>query len=161
MDTAGRVRATMILVMVGIFFSYASYGTEKLGLGTLYPFFHWRLYSAPVASEGAITYRIYTPDSSGGGWVRHPASGSYAYPQYDHQRLLGGLARQADAGTADDSTVAIKLTLLVNEVVPGADTFRVVAESYLPLQLLKDPSRYDTATVVTVKKPGPRARPAQ
>ena len=142
--------------------AYLSYGVYKLGGPyELYPFFHWRLYSAPEGVDGHTTYRIYTQAAPGARWVRHPIGPT---PYFDASRYALILGKMTDAVLADSlgqDRGRAPLEAFVEHAVPGAWRYGVVAEFFHPLALLDDSTAYDTSMVYRFYGPGPRARAAE
>lgn len=154
-----RLRATRWLVLAGIFIGYFSYGLYKLADGPydLYPFFHWRLYSAPVGAEGHTTYRIYTQDAPGAPWVRRPIRADERYDPFRYSLVLSRMTTSALADSLGETDMRGRLEAFAREMVPGAWRYSIVAETFAPLALLDDSTAYDTSLVFRFD--GPRARP--
>lgn len=138
-------------VLFGLVFMYLSYGVYKLyDVRELYPFFYWRLYSEPIGieEEGTVTFRLYS-DSGDGVWRRHPheANPHYTRQEYVEQwNYLVGSAILDQEGPARE-----RLARFVTYYVPAAERYRVVAETFRPLDLLQNPSSYDTTTVLVLE----------
>lgn len=146
-----RVTATKLLVLVGIALSVATFPAQKLGIGQLYPFFHWHLFAEPAGWDGARTYRIYWKDSSGA-WHRHSPKTYPHYTKKDQNYLLKSLTKAAVKDTFRRTRDRRRLRAFVQDIIPSARSYRVVAESFQPLALLEDTTRYDTTTVVRIRK---------
>lgn len=142
-----RVKCTIYLVITGIVLSYLSYGVKKLGVGELYPFADWRLYSAPVGiNEPAYTYRIYTLDERTNTWVRQPLRDTPAYTRKDYLYVLAFWIRRVlenPEAVADRE----RLETAVISLEPDASSYRIVKETFFSLPLYADSTRFDTSTV--------------
>ena len=137
-----------MVVLAGIFFGYLSYGTGKLGWGELYPFAHWRLYSAPIGiNEPAITYRIYIQDEQSGKWQRRPLEPTRAFTRKAQSYILGYWSPKTRADSPVKSEARERLRIITRALAPEASSYRVVAETYYSLPLYADPTKYDTSTV--------------
>lgn len=143
---ARRLRATRWLVLAGMLLSYASYGVFKLGgPRELYPFFYWRLYSAPVDAHAYATYRVYTRSASDAGWHRHPVAPSTLYSRKGYFWQLESLTTAFRAAPTERNEA--RLRLFAETVVPDAAAYRIVAESFDPRALVRGHADYDTTTV--------------
>ena len=140
-----RLRWTRGVVLLGIFLGYLSYGTGKIGLGELYPFADWRLYSEPVGINSPVsTHRVYvrTKDSD---WVRqslHPVRG---FTLKESAYILNYWAREAAATHSDESTAALAQVGAL--FADSTQDYRVVEEAFYSFSVYEDAGRYDTSTV--------------
>ncbi len=142
-------------MLVGIVLSYTSYGLYKLGgLPELYPFFHWRLYSAPVGAELGGTYRFYTRGAPGEPWERLPIRATSAYSPKDYGWQFGSLVSRTLSDSLGRTDAAERLAIFAHHVAPDAAEVRVVAETLYPQALLQGVADYDTTTVLQLR---PRA----
>lgn len=148
MHDARRLRLTRVVVLAGIFFGYLSYGTGKLGWGELFPFAHWRLFSAPIGiNEPATTYRLYVLDPRSETWRRQPLEPTRAFSRKAQSYVLGYWARKVLEDSSEDSRPRERLRVITRALVPQASSYRVVAETFYSLPLHADPTEYDTSTV--------------
>ena len=147
MTTQKHVRATKLLVLAGIILSCASFPMEHLGFDQLYPFFHWHLFAEPAGWDGARIYRLYWQDQAGA-WHRRSPAARPNYTKKDQSYLLKSLVKATTRDTPHTARERHRLRTFAREIVPRAQAYRVVAETFQPLMLLQDTTRYDTTTVV-------------
>ena len=144
-----RLRATRVLVLLGFVLGYAAYPVFKLGgPPELYPFFYWRLYSAPPFVEGASMYRIYSQAGPGQPWQRHSIEQAGAYDVSDYALVLTRLTEASLADSLGRTDSRERLRIFARHVVPEATRYRIVAETFWPRALLHDSTAYDTTTVL-------------
>jgi hypothetical protein len=159
---AWRLRATRVVVVAGMVLAYLSYGVYKLGGPyELYPFFHWRLYSAPVGVEGHATYRIYTQAAPGAPWIRNPVRPTPFFDISRYTLVLGKMTEAVLTDSLGDRDARAPLEAFVEHAVPGARRYGVVAEFFHPLVLLHDSTAYDTTVVYCFDGSGTRPRAAE
>lgn len=152
MSSARRATWTRRLVLVGIVLGYLSYGTDKLGIGEIYPFADWRLYSAPIGvNEPYTTYRIYINNEGQETWRRVERRPTAAFTRKERSYVIGYWSRQALKNPSSDR-VHGALRVLAMHLAPEADQYRVVAETFFALPLLEDTTRYDTSTVAVFNR---------
>ena len=149
----------MTLVIGGVFLSFASFflgythhfTDEPPGFSEFYPFFHWRLYGDPKGWQGASTYRIYSKSTEDGTWQRHAVENTDTYARYPYQLQLSVLVSEVLHRPGDDADGAEKLLAFIRSVLQDdAPYYRIVEESYDPLDLLADPANYDTTTILSI-----------
>ena len=147
MHSSRRVAWTRRLVLAGILLGYVSYGTHKLGIGEIYPFADWRLYSAPLGvNEPYTTYRIYYKDDGPEPWHRVAKRPTPAFTRKERSYAIGYWSRQV-LGNPTSDRARDALGALATNLAPEADQYRVVAESFYALPFFEDTTRYDTSTV--------------
>lgn len=143
-----RVIWTRWLVLIGIALGYLSYGTKKLGVGELYPFADWRLYSAPVGiNEEASTFRVYSFDERSGSWRRHPLEAGSAFTRKESAYVLNYWSRRVQEASGPDERSLRALGTAAALFAPEEARYRVVEESYFSFPLYENAERYDTSTV--------------
>lgn len=151
MTSRKRLKATRFLVILGLVLSYGSYGIYKLGGPLeLYPFFSWRLYSAPTGADEATMHRLYVQHAPGEPWHRLPVRATPAYPRKEYVWQFESLVREVVENTPGEAEARERLDRFVSEVAPDAAAARVVAETVYPRALLRGNSAYDTTTVYRV-----------
>jgi hypothetical protein len=149
MKDAQRVKWARLVVLAGIVSGYLSYGTAKLGWGELYPFAHWRLYSAPIGiNEPASTNRIYIRDEASGTWQRRALEPTPAFTRKAQSYVLGYWTNRVREDSLDETNARERLRIIAQALAPEASSHRVIAETFYSLPLYANPSRYDTSTVV-------------
>jgi hypothetical protein len=143
-----RVIWTRWLVLIGIALGYLSYGTKKLGIGELYPFADWRLYSAPVGiNEEASTFRVYSYDERSRSWRRHPLEPGSAFTRKESAYMVNYWSRRVQEDSDPDERSLQALETAAALFAPEDASHRVVEESYFSFPLYENPERYDTSTV--------------
>lgn len=147
MNDERRLSWTRWFVLAGILLSYLSYGTAKLGWGELFPFAHWRLYSAPVGiNEEATTFRIYVLDDGSQTWSRLPLESSPGFTRKEQAYVINHSANQLIDNPSDDDA-RLRLRTAAETLAPRARSYRIVAETFFSLPLYADSTQYDTSTV--------------
>lgn len=152
MTAFSRLRATRLLAVAAMILTLLSYGTYKIGLiRELYPFFYWRLFSEPVGWDGSSTFRLYTRSAADDAWERQPIRPlpGYALKEYTYQ--WNDLVREA-IENPQSRTARDRLLVFADLAAPEASEYRVVEESFYPLDLLEDPTAYDTTTVLRLSR---------
>lgn len=148
MDDSTRLKWTRTIVFAGILLGYVSYPTYKLGLGEIYPFASWRLYSAPVGiNEPASTYRVYWFDEQTETWRRQSFESTPILSRKEQGYVLNYWLRKVIEDPSNDEARR-RLEVITKTIAPEAPAYRVVEESFYSLPLYADSSQYDTTTVV-------------
>lgn len=150
MTDSRKVKWTRRLVLAGILLGYLSYGTSKLGVGELYPFAHWRLYSEPVGINSPVsTFRVYSRGAGSETWSRHSMAPTEGFTRKEMAYVLNSWARdfKQDPRRRNDAEYALKQ--LATLIAPGAEEYRIVEESFYSLPVYEDAENYDT-TIVAV-----------
>ena len=162
MTLPNRLKATRIIAVLAMVLMLGSYGTYKLlGIKELYPFFYWRLFSTPVGWDGAQTYRLYSRTEPDATWERHAIRPAAGYSIKDYQYQWVHLVNRAIEDPANETGARDRLAVFAELTAPDGGTYRVVEETYMPLELLRDSSRYDTTTVLRFTRPTPVTRLAE
>lgn len=142
-----RVVWTQRLVLAGILLGLVSYGTYKMGVGELYPFAHWRLFSAPMGINEPVTiFRIYGKDSLGGSWQRRPFGAMGTWPRKDQGYVLKHWTLR-HLEDPHDQDVRQRLRTAAIALAPEDSQYQVVAETFYSLPLYADSTEFDTTVV--------------
>lgn len=143
-------KLTKYLVLASLAGSLASLLTLQAGLGELYPFFHWKLYSQPLGSAGSYTfYRIYSRKTHEAHYQRRPVRATSTFSAEEYVYTFNDLVANTLADTAAGQPHRKRLLRFIQHVEPGADQYKVVAEIYHPKAPAQGICSYDTATVIT------------
>lgn len=162
MPPVSRLHATHLLALLAMALMVASYPIYKVsGIKELYPFFHWRLFSTPVGWDGTTTYRFYTRATPDAPWQRQTIRPAPGYSLKDYQYQWASLVQEALQDSLGRTEAHERLAVFARLSAPNAAAYRVVAESYDPLTLLDDTTRYDTTTVLRVMQPASGTRSAE
>ena len=150
MKASTSLRLTRYLIISSIIGSLVSIYTLHMGAGELYPFFTWKLYSQPLGSARTFTeYRIYCKKNGENHFRRIAIKPTSTFTAEEYVYTFNSLI----AKTLKDTTIALghknKLLSFIKHVQPGADQYKVVAETYHPKDLANGISQYDTITVIS------------
>lgn len=150
LSTAIRLKCTKVLVLVSITGSFATVVTGAFGWGEIYPFATWKLYTQPLGSKHTFTeYRIYSFSEEQQNWERQPVPTTS--PNFTPDEYVYTLNKLVAASMADSPDTALfknRLKVFVQYVAPPADRYKIVRETYSPLELIENPQQYDTLTVI-------------
>lgn len=150
MRIPARYYLTRILVLFSLLGSLGSVLTLHFGLGEIYPFYTWKLYSQPLGSTGYYTeYRIYSTINSKQKFKRKPIKATPTFTREEYVYTFNALVAKTLANSVGSTDYKAKLLLFIKHVDPGAAAYKVVSETYNPKDLAAGLSHYDTATVVT------------
>lgn len=153
MSPTRRLKATRLVALLAMVLMVVSYPIYKVsGVKELYPFFHWRLFSTPVGWDGATTYRFYTRAAPDAPWRRQTIRPAPGYSLKDYQYQWAALVQRALQDSLRRTDAYERLAVFARLTDPDAAAYRVVAETYDPLDLLDDPTRYDTTTVLRLAR---------
>lgn len=146
-----RLTATKVLVLLGLVLMCGNYGIYKLGgPPELYPFFYWRLYSAPVGVDETTLHRLYTREAQGAAWERLPIRPTEAYPRKEYVWQFESLVGQVLRDSLSRTDARERLAVFAREIVPEAEGLKVVAETVYARDLARGTSHYDTTTVLRI-----------
>ncbi|WP_337068704.1 hypothetical protein [Pontibacter sp. 13R65] len=139
------------MLITSIAGSLLSVFTLSSGWGEVYPFFSWKLFTQPLGNKGSYTeYRIYTSNTKEGAkWQRQEIKATPTFTTDEYYYCFNALVKTALADSARGSNAKANLFSFVRHVVPAAHAYKIVEEIYAPLELLNNPTRYDTLTVIT------------
>ena len=124
--------------------------TSEKGLGEIYPFFFWKLYSQPLGTQRTYTeYRIYSRDNDDHDFKRNPIRATKTFTLDDYLYTLNYLISHALEDSLSAGDYRKKLLVFSRHVVPGKKDYKIVSETYRPADLLIPNYTYDTATVIS------------
>lgn len=147
-----RLIWTRRIVLAGILLGYASYASGKLGLGELYPFAHWRLYSAPIGiNEPFETFRVYEMRTIGDEWRRIPIGPTPAFTRKELLYAIAYWSRQVELSSTQERPLQA-LRTIAEHLSPNAARYRVVKESFYAFQIYADSTAYNTSTVAVLER---------
>jgi hypothetical protein len=135
--------------MLSVFGSMLSVYTSQRGLGEIYPFFFWKLYSQPLGTQRTYTeYRIYSRDNDTCTFKRNPIHATHTFTLDEYLYSFNYLVTQSLADSLSLADYRKKLLIFSRHVVPGKKDYKIVSETYRPADLLIPDYNYDTATVI-------------
>ena len=145
-----RFKYTRILVVASMAGSLLTTVTGKFGYGELYPFANWKLFTQPLGSNNLVSeFRIYTLAPEDTTWERQEVAQLYNnFTRDEYSYTLSGLTQAALSGNTDSATVYSRLLNFAKYAAPGAAAYKIVRETYQPLEYLQHPEHYDTLTVI-------------
>lgn len=147
-----RVKWTRRIVIAGIILGYCSYGSGKLGIGELYPFAHWRLYSAPIGiNEPYETFRIYEMRPFEDEWRRITVEPTPAFTRKELSYALASWSREAESDSGGLRPLQA-LAALAEHLSPNAARYKVVKESFFAIPFYADSTAYTTSTLVIIDR---------
>lgn len=131
------------LVGISIILSMVSWYTSRIGMGELYPFFYYKLYSQPAASKGMDeNLRVYTLKD--GRLTRRPIEDIQSFTKDDIMYSLAYHAHDTVHGKQ-------KLSLLLNYLYPDQGPYWIYNETFSITEILKNPEGYDTILVAKIQ----------
>ena len=142
----GFHQATIItLTLLGIL----SLFTEKKQLGSLYPAFHWKLYSQPSGTNHSVVqYRIYSKKNNEILYRRNAITESSTFNADDYVYTLNYYVEKSINDTLKPFKYRNKLYTFLKHIVPNDDHYKIVSESYEPKALMQAPMRFDTLELI-------------
>lgn len=144
-----RLLYTKGLVSISIFCSLITFIIGFYGLGEIYPFFSYKLYTQPLGSTHVSTeYRIYTRSSAASSFKRNPIKETRTFDFDSYAFTFNFLVSKSVEAGDQQEEYQKKLLIFAKHVVPGQAEYKIVSETYHPLDLLKKNTPYDTATVI-------------
>lgn len=150
LSVKSRLKYTRILVLASMAGSALTYFSGMMGLGELYPFANWKLFTQPLGNSNYIEeYRIYTLPAGHTTWQRQAVvTNSENFTQDEYTYTLNGLVNGTLSGKADSAVFYTRLHTFVKYIAPPAAAYKIVRETYRPLQHYNNPQHYDTLTVI-------------
>ncbi|MEJ8804014.1 hypothetical protein [Pontibacter sp. H249] len=144
------LKYTKRLVAVSMAGSILSVVTGMAGFGELYPFATWKLYTQPLGSKNIYEeYRIYTLAPDNAMWQRQSVMNNPKdFTQDEYVYTLNKLVAGALSDAPDSVMFRSRLQSFVKYVAPPAAAYKIVKETYHPLEHLHHPQHYDTLTVL-------------
>jgi len=148
MENSRRLQATKIVVIISIILSFGSIATIKLGLGEIYPFFFWKLYSQPLGWENTeADFRIYASNGKNCSFNRLQIKVPFTF---SIEEYVYALNRHVNDYLKDKNERSLqRLKLFVLHVEPNYERYKIVKEKYHPLEYKEKNATYDTLTVIT------------
>ena len=131
--------------------SVVSFFTTMKGWSEVYPFYFWKLYSQPAGWAYSLDdLRIYARTNSNEPWERISNANRSTFNKDETLYFLRHIVpRIQEENSVEDHK---KLKVFCEFLLPEYSQFKIVQESYNPLEILEDPTKYDTTTVVEVKR---------
>ncbi|WP_128397005.1 hypothetical protein [Botryobacter ruber] len=144
-----RLQLTRLLVLLSFFGSFISYFTFTAGLGEIYPFFFWKLYTQPLGSAHSYSeYRIYYRNYGDSSWKRQSIAPTPTFTHDEYYYTFMHLIHSKLNAAPSDTLASQKLLTFIRYVGPAADQYKIVQEQYSPKKILENPAAYDTTTVI-------------
>jgi hypothetical protein len=142
-------RYTQYFVLTSLVLSCLSILTIQLGKGEIYPFFYWKLYTQPAGWQLKHTsYRIYGQRANSNTFERLANTGRASFNQDETLYFLNPITQRLIENPTEKDRA--KLKAFCQHIAPEYIDYKVVAEKYNPLDLPKNPTKYDTITVVEI-----------
>jgi hypothetical protein len=145
-----RYTLTKTMVVISIFGSIASVFLSTKPFNEPYPFFHWKLYSQPLGWQNEFDdFRVYTFDSVTNKFERQAIKVTKTFNEDDCTYLFLNLTNKIIKAENAQQQVDCKqkMVIFLSHVYPNNSKFRVVKETYKPLEIIKQATHYDTTTV--------------
>lgn len=144
-----RLRIQQILIATLFIAGLLSMFTERKGLGSIYPCFHWKLYSQPLGTHHSFTeYRIYSKKNNERIYHRNAVQELQGFSTDEYIYTFNYFIEKTIADSLQSTNYKNRLFSFVQNAVPNANKYKVVAESYNPAILASDSRKYDTLTVI-------------
>lgn len=149
MNISKQLFYTQLIIFLSMPLGLMSIVTSKVNLGNIYPFFSWKLYSQPLGTNGRFAeYRIYSKNNNETTYHRNPIKELSTFTTDEYVYTLNYFV----AKTIEDPTkYKSRLLAACKHLVPHADDYKIVSETYKPadLYLLPNKYKYDTTTVIS------------
>jgi hypothetical protein len=141
-----RFLYTKIIVIGSVLISLLSFVTQIY----FYPFFHYKLYTQPLGFKNSSTeYRIYSQTDSSDLFIRNPIKPTSTYDYESYLYTFNFLISEIENSKGDRLFFyKRKLLKFCKEVVPGQKQYKIVSETYHPLDLKNEKVKYDTTTII-------------
>lgn len=116
----------------------------------IYPFSPYKLFTQPMGTKNTFTeYRIYSRPTLKENFKRNPIKETPSYDYDSYGYLFNFLTNKVIEKKESHDEYKQKLLLFSKHIVPAQAEYKIVSETYHPLDLLNKPNKYDTATVIT------------
>ena len=144
-----RLKISSVIVTIGVVLSIISHYTSVHGLGVIYPFFSWKLYTQPVKTGQMITdYRIYSQSLMDTIFRRNSIVSVNDFSDEEYSYTFNALVNACISDTSDQQAKK-KLIIFLKHVVPDKKAYKIVSESYTARDLYINDYHYDTSTVIS------------
>ncbi len=132
------VKHLKILIGISIVASVLTLLTPKLGLGELYPFTSWKLFTQPICSFDTYThYNLYGKDQQGA-WQLLPLRSSNNFDYDDTYYLFDELSNTI----AENPKRIGHLRSLAKAMYPDHNDFELRTKSYKVSEIVRDSSLF-------------------
>lgn len=148
----GILKKTRLIVVISIILSAVSFWTTQKGWSEVYPFYFWKLYSQPAGwSKSYTSYRVYAKKSDANSWTRLKNQDRASFNRDELLYFLNPITKRiTSSGSENRKKDLIKLKAFCKYIAPSYDDYKVVAETFNPLEIVHDSLKYDTLTVIQV-----------
>ena len=127
----------------------ASVGTSQKGWGEIYPFYHWKLFSQPLGTKKIHTeYRVYLRTDTDSVYKRQTLISTPTFNREEYTYTLDYLIETSIKDSLNHTQAKSRLLTFLKHNHPKAKSFKIISESFNPMQLLKDSSDYTSATIL-------------
>ena len=130
-----------------------SFYTTSKGWSEVYPFYFWKLYSQPAG--WAYKYddlRVYAKNKNDHEWVRIPNEYRNTFNKDETLYFLRHIVPRLQGEQTEEERIKDlnKLGVFCDFLVPEYEQHKIVLEQYNPLEVINNPTQYDTTTVVEI-----------
>jgi len=142
-------------VITGIFLSGISFFTTQKGWSEVYPFYFWKLYSQPAGwSYSFNDLRVYGKNQEDKEWTRIPNEDRKTFKRDETLYFLRHVIARIEKPRSkkDYKKDLNKLKVFCEFLAPEFQEHKVVRETYNPKEIVNNPTKYDTTTVVQIQK---------
>lgn len=137
------LKTLKILVFTSMFASILTLLSTSMGLGELYPFSSWKLFTQPVGSADATVLKNIYGQTQSGTWLLLPLKSSPEFDYDDTYYLFNELCRRLET----DSTAKTPLRELAQTMYPDYGGFELRAKYFKVSHIVDDSSRYVEKTI--------------
>ncbi|MBX9850172.1 MAG: hypothetical protein K2X86_00265 [Cytophagaceae bacterium] len=146
-----RLILTKVIVISSMVLALASVGTSQKDWGEIYPFYHWKLFSQPLGTKNIHTeYRVYLKTTTDTLYRRQTLVSTPAFNREEYTYTLDYLIGEAIKDSLQNEKAKNNLLIFLKHNHPQASRFKIVSESFNPMELLKDPGAYTSSTILTL-----------
>lgn len=143
MSVEAKTKLLVYLSIIGIILSFF---TQKIGMGELYPFFHWKLYSQPAAKDSLYCVQSIVIINEG---KAEPFLNNGSRISKEEYFYTGNQLYQDYVEFGNDSLLKIRVTEFGQYISPDADCYRLVKDCYDPIAYSKGNRVHKSELIIT------------
>lgn len=136
--TKSMVKTLKILVGLSISASILTLASTRFGLGELYPFSSWKLFTQPAGSLDLTVQKNIYGQTPKGGWQLLPLKSSPNYDYDDAYYLFNELCSRIEKDTIHKT----QLRQFAKTMYPSFNAFQLRAKSFKVSSIVADSSMY-------------------
>jgi len=148
----GILKKTRLFVIISIFLSALSFWTTQKGWSEVYPFYFWKLYSQPAGwAKSYTSYRVYVKKEKNSSWTRLANRNRATFNRDETLYFLNPITQRIINSKSENNSHDLKkLKTFCEYIAPNYDHYKIVAETFNPLEIVHNSLKYDTLTVIQI-----------